>query len=194
MSEGDRRTAIDLARKALRCDRNDPYVLMYAAAAFSQIDGNFDEALALNDRALSMHPNSHRFWNGKALLHAFKGDTAQAIEAAERAITIGPNDPAIWNSYLSIAEAHLQELRYEDAVDFARRAIRHNEHLGPAYYILAAASAHLGNETDAQEALAVALKINPGMTVQAFPENYHVAQFKNLDAYLDGLRKAGLPE
>ena len=95
---------------------------------------------------------------------------------------------------LAIAEAHLQELRYEEAIDFAKRAIRHNERLGPAYYILAAALAQLGKETHALEALAAALKINPGMTVRAFPENYHVAQFKNLDAYLDGLRRAGLSE
>ena len=75
LSEGDRRKAMDLARKALRCDRNDPFVLVYAAATLVQIEGNFDEALALTDRALSMHPNSHRFWNAKALCHAFRGDT-----------------------------------------------------------------------------------------------------------------------
>ncbi len=194
LSEGDRRKATDLARKALRCDRNDPFVLAYAGRIFAFIGGNFDEALALTDRALSMHPNSHRFWSGKAKFHAFRGDTAEAIAAAEHAIAVSPHEPAIWVAYWSIAEAHLQELRYEEAVDFAKRAIRHNEHVGPAYYILAAASAHLGKEADAQEALAAALKINPGMTVQTFPENYQVAQFKNLDAYLDGLRKAGLPE
>jgi len=194
LSERDRRNAVDLARKALRCDRNDPFVLAYASITFSEIERNLDEASSLLDRALSMHPNSHRFWNAKARLLAQRGDTEQAIEAGERAILIGPNDPGIWVTYWGIAEAHLQELRYDEAVDFTKRAIRHNEYVGPAYYILAAACAHLEKEADAQEALAAALKINPGMTVQAFPQSYHVALYKNLSVYLDGLRKAGLPE
>ncbi|MGI9480125.1 MAG: winged helix-turn-helix domain-containing tetratricopeptide repeat protein [Hyphomicrobiaceae bacterium] len=193
LSEDDRRNAVVLARNALRCDRNDPSVLVYASITFSEIERNLEEASALLDRALTMHPNSHRFWNAKARLLAQTGDTEQAIEAGERAISVSPNDPGIWVTYWSIAEAHLQELRYEQAVEFAKRAIRHNENVGPAYYILAAASAHLGRETDAQEALAAALKINPGMTMQAFPESYHVALYKNLGAYLEGLRKAGLP-
>jgi tetratricopeptide (TPR) repeat protein len=85
-------------------------------------------------------------------------------------------------------------LRYTEAADFAKRALRHNEKLAPAFHILAAAQAHLGNEAEAKEALASALKINPGMTLKAFPKNYHVGRFKNLDAYLGGLRKAGLPD
>ena len=194
LSEGDRLKAIDLARKALQCDRNDPYVLAYSGATFKHIDGNIDEGLALTELALSMHPNSHRFWNSKAISHALKGETTEAITAAERAISLAPNDPAIWNSYLPIAQAHLQELRYEEAVDYAKRALRHNEHLAAAYYILASALAHLNREADARKALTAALKINPRMTVRAFPRNYQVARFKNLDVYFDGLRKAGLPE
>jgi TolB-like protein/DNA-binding SARP family transcriptional activator len=194
LSDTDRKEAIRLARKALQCDRNDPFVLSYSAGTFYVIEANYDEALALMERALSMHPFSHRFWNGKALVHAKKGETEQAIDAAERAISLTSNDPAIWNAYLAISQAHLQELRFEEAVEYAKRAIRHNENLGPAYYILVAASAHLGKEADARDALATALVINPGMTTKAFPKNYHVARFKNLDAFLDGLRKAGLPD
>lgn len=194
ISVADRKEATRLARKALQCDRSDPFVLIYAAITLFQIEADFDEALALIERAISMHPNSLRFWNGKALIHAIKGETKLAIEAAKRAITISPNDPAIWNSYLSIAQAHLQELRYEEASDYARRALRHNENLTPAYYILAAASANRGKTAEAESALVKALKSNPGMTLGAFLECYHVKQYKNLDTYLNGLRKAGLPD
>lgn len=194
ITEADREEATKYAHKALRCDRNDPFVLVYAASTLSQIEGDHDEALALIDRAISMHPNSHRFWNGKALMHAMKGEPQQAISAAEHAISLGPNDPAIWNAYLPIAQAHLQELRYEEAEDFARRALRHNEHLRPAYFIIAASSAQLGKEKDAIAALANAVKETPGMTSRAFQQYYHVGRYKNLGAYLDGLRMAGLPD
>ena len=39
-----------------------------------------------------------------------------------------------------------------------------------------------------------ALRINPGITIETFPKLYAVERLKNLDSYLDGLRKAGLPE
>lgn len=194
LSQSDRRRAVDLARKALRHDRNDPFVLVYASITFSEIERNLDEASALVDRALAMNPNSHRFWNAKARLFAQGGNTAQAIEAGHRAISIGPYDPGIWVTYWAIAEAHLQELQFEQAIEFAKLAVLANERVGPAYFIRAAACAQLGNQTEAQEALAGALRINPGMTVRAFPASYHVASYKNLEVYLDGLRRAGLPD
>ncbi len=194
LSEENRRKAVELAHKSLRLDRNDPFVLVYAGATIAHIERNFDEALALADRAISLNPASHRFWNTKAHMHALKGNTAEAIEAAERAISLSPNNPGIWVAYLSIAEAHLQELRFEEAVGFARRALRHNEILAPAHHIIAAVSAHLGRDAEAQQALRAALEINPDLTIGNFRDLYPVAQFKNLDAYLDGLRKAGLPE
>lgn len=194
LPEADRQQATELARNALRVARNDPYVMVYAGCTMYQFEGAHEEGLALIDRALAMNPNSHRFWNGKAQAHAYNGETEKAIESGKRAISIGPNDPAIWVSYWSIAEAHLQELRFEEAIEFARRSLRHNEFVGPVYFVIAAAAAHLGHEAEAQQALSTGKSISPGITVQNFGDYYQVAGFKNLDAYLDGLRKAGLPE
>jgi TolB-like protein/DNA-binding SARP family transcriptional activator/Tfp pilus assembly protein PilF len=194
LTEEERQKAVALARKAINCDRNDPFVLQYSAATFAFLEHDYDEALALSYRALSINPNSPRFWNGVAKFSAFKGDTKTAIEAAERSISISPNDPGIWVAYQSIAEAHLQELRFAEAIAHAKRAIRHNAQLGPAFYILAAASAHMGKVAEARDALAAALKLTPEMTLAKFVDSYDVSFFKNVDAYLDGLRKAGLPE
>ncbi len=99
LAKSDQERASDLARKALRCDRNDPFVLAYAACTFALVDGNFDEAAPLINRAVELNPNFHRFWNGKAMVHAAKGDAGEAILSAERAIEISPNDRAIWVSY-----------------------------------------------------------------------------------------------
>jgi adenylate cyclase len=189
-----RQKSVDLARNALRCDRNDPLILAYAACTSLYVERDFDEALELMDRAVSMNPNSHRSWNGKAQVHSFRGETLEAIEAGKRAIAISPNNSAIWSIHWMNAQAYLQELRYKEAAECAKRATRQNEDLGPAYFILAATSAHLGRKTDTREALAAALKINPGMTVEKLPKCYPLSRLKNLNAYLDGLREAGLPE
>lgn len=194
VSDEQRQKAIELARNALLCDRNDPLILGYAACVSLYVEREFDEALDLMDRALAMNPNSHRAWNGKAQVHSFRGETEQAIEAGDRGIAISPNNSAIWSIHWMFAQAHLQDLRYEEAAEYAKRATRQYEHLAPAYFILASASAHLGQEAAARDALAAALSINPGMTIQRLPDCYPLARLKNLDVYLDGLREAGLPE
>jgi hypothetical protein len=64
----------------------------------------------------------------------------------------------------------------------------------PAHLVLAASCAHLGRLDEAQAAVKQSLKLNPRLTVARLPEFFPISNFKNLDAYLDGLRKAGLPD
>ena len=45
-----------------------------------------------------------------------------------------------------------------------------------------------------REAVRRSLKLDPDLTVSRLEEIYPIAGYKNLDSYLDGLRKAGLPE
>lgn len=194
LTNDERARAIELARSALRCDRDDPFVLAYSASTLAQIEGSYEEAISLTDRALSLNPNSHRFWNGKALWHSRIGETAEAIKAAERAISISPNNPAIWNSYLSLAEANIQELRYTEALKSAKLAIQHNEQSGAAYAIIAASSWHLGMTDNAEKAIASLKRLAPYVSLNNFVDLYQLSRLKNLDKYVDGLRNAGLEE
>jgi TolB-like protein len=194
LSDEDQRKALNLAYTGLRLARDDPFVLAYSAETIIHIERNFEEGLALIDRAISLNSNSHRFWNSKAEVHVMRGETEAAIAAAERAIGLSPNNPAIWVSHYCIAKAHLQELRFEQAVRFAKQSIRHNHYNASPYLVWAAAAAQLGHREEARQALEGAIKITPQLTVGRFAEFWPVARYKNLDAYLDGLRKAGLPE
>jgi hypothetical protein len=38
------------------------------------------------------------------------------------------------------------------------------------------------------------LELHPKLTISRLQEIFPIANYKNLDVYLDGLRKAGLPE
>ncbi len=99
-----------------------------------------------------------------------------------------------WAGGTRIAESHLQELRYEEAAKAAKKAVRLNNHMIPAHLALGASCAQLGRLDEAQAAIKESLKLNPELTVSRLPEFFPISNFKNLDDYLDGLRKAGLPE
>ncbi|HSS66320.1 MAG TPA: adenylate/guanylate cyclase domain-containing protein [Gammaproteobacteria bacterium] len=194
LSEQERDEAVRLMAAALKANPDDPVVLWQAASMNSFIRRDFEAAVALIERSLSIDPNSGRAWMTSAAIHSYMGDTRTAIEHAERALRISPRNPVQWIGHTHMAAAYMQECRYRQAVEAAKKAIQLNDKMIPAYLILAASSAHLGLMNEARGALNAALSLNPGLTVGRLPTLYAIARYRNLDGYLEGLRKAGLPE
>jgi TolB-like protein len=186
--------AVRLMEAGLKADKDDPIVLWQAATLKAYFERDFEGALALLERSLSIDPNSPRAWNTSALIHCFVGDSETARKHAEHAIRISPRNPTHWVSYTHIAEASLQDMRYQEAADAAKKALQFNNYMVPAHLILAASCAHLGRLAEAQAAIKQSLQLNPGLTIGRLTEFFPIARYKNLGAYLDGLRKAGLPD
>ena len=194
LSKEDQAEAIRLMDAGLKADKDDPIVLWQAATLRNYFDRDFEGALALLDRSLAIDPNSPRAWNSSAEIHCNMGDGETARKHAEHAIRISPRNPTHWVSYKEIAAANLQAMRYQEAADAARKALALNRYYVPAHLILAASCAHLGRLDEARAAIRRALELNPQLTIARLPELFPIARYKNLDAYLDGLRKAGLPD
>ena len=194
LSKQEQAKAIRLMEVGLKADKDDPIVMWQAGSMKTYLQRDFEGALALIDRSLSIDPTSARALIASSDTRTFMGDTETAIKHAERAIRISPRSPALWAGYTRIAESHLQELRYEEAAKAAKKAVQLNNYVIPAHLVLGASCAHLGRLDEAQAAIKESLKLNPELTVPRLPEFFPISNFKNLDDYLDGLRKAGLPE
>jgi len=96
-------------------------------------------------------------------------------------------------SFRSIALVQMK--KYDEAVKWARDAIRQPNVQFFPYAHIATALGHLGRTVEARAALDEALRIKPDFSL-AFVEKI-MGYFRNpadLEHYLDGLRKAGLPE
>ena len=80
--------------------------------------------------------------------------------------------------------------RFDEAVAAAKKALR-EKHTSQAYRCLAAALAHLGRDAEARKAVAQLLEIEPHFRISEW-----VARNGQWQAqmYIEGLRKAGLPE
>ncbi len=194
LSDEDRDECIRLANAALKADDTDPLVLMQAGLTAVLLENDFDTATSLIDRSLSINPNSVRAWAASGMLRNILADTNAAIEHAERAMRLSPLETAIWVLYGVLATAHMQEQRYEDAASWARKSIRQHRYNLPAYHVLAASCVHLSQLDEAKETIQQLLDLDPELTVTRLQQIYPVAKYKNLDSFLDGLRKAGLPE
>jgi len=194
LSNEERAEAIRLMNAGLKADRDDPVVLWQAATLKLYFERDFDGALALVERSLSIDPNSPRAWNSSAMTHGFMGDSETARKHAEHVLRISPRNPTHWVTYTQIAEADLQEGRYQEATESAKKALRLNNYMIQAHLILAASCAHLQRLDEARAAVKQSLKLNDRLTITRLDEFFPIARYKNLDAYLEGLRKAGLPE
>lgn len=194
LSEEERSEATRLTEEALKADGGDPVVLWQVVNLKAYVERDLEGALALVERSLSIDPTSPRAWNASAMIHGFMGHSDTARQHAEHAIRISDSNTANWFSYAHIAEANLQDKRYQEAGDAANKALQFNSYYIRTHLVLAASCAYLGRLDEAQASIRRALALNSKLSITRLPELFPIARCKNLDAYLDGLRKAGLPE
>ena len=109
-------------------------------------------------------------------------------------LRLSPRDVAVGPMFVRRAEAHYQLGEYEQAADWATRALRTPITQIWGNCVQTAALAKLGRNEEAAEALGDLLARRPEMTLAKVNETYPVSDQAYLDDYLDGLRLAGLPE
>ncbi len=122
------------------------------------------------------------------------GDYEEAVKHFEKAMRFSPRDVwrATWYSHLAMTASMTG--RNEEAIVWARKAIQVNPQFAGGHRSLAASLGHLGRFDDARDALAKLLELLPQMTIVQARENLPIKHEVDLEHYLDGLRKAGLPE
>jgi adenylate cyclase len=182
--------ATRLSRLALSVDANDPEALAIAGriAAFL---GDFDAAIEMVDRAVTLNPNSANAWSRRGLTYRHAGQPDEAIRSIERAIRLSPVDPLIFMMFLGMGLAFIDLRRFDEAVEVARKALRENPASSMVYRCLAAAFAHLGREAETREAVVHLLELEPNFRITEWAARTGLSK---LQIFIDGLRMAGLPE
>ena len=106
---------------------------------------------------------------------------------------LNPLGPDTYLCCYAIGLAHLFAGKFEDAVVWCERAIKEDPNFISAYRVLASSLAHLGRLEDARATIAKVLTLQPNSTIErAARAGYR--QPEHMAIWLDGLRKAGLPE
>jgi adenylate cyclase len=183
----------EAARKAVVADDNDA-MAHTALAIFELFSGRHEEARRRLHRALSLNPNSEFARGYLGASYAFGGDYEAALPHLEEAIRLSPRDPlvVIWN--VCKAWATLLAERYEETVEFTEHAREANPEFPDIYAISASAHGHRGNTTAAGAALDQLLHRMPELTASDERLIRPFARETDRERFLEGLRKAGLPE
>lgn len=143
---------------------------------------------------LAFDPNEaeNRALLGYAL--GLAGEYETACEHIENAIRLSPRDAFINTWYNFLGMAAVAAGRDEDAVSWAQKAVRENPQFPGGHRTLACAYGHLGRLDEAKAAVGSFEKRLPGVTITQLRESLPFPHEAQRERYLDGLRKAGLPE
>jgi TolB-like protein len=183
---------LEYARKAVLLDDREPFA-HFALGRVQSLRGELDAAISALRQAIERNPNFAHAYYGLGLTLVFDGRPSEAVEQIDTAIRLNPRDPSIWTFMAGRSMALLLLRRLEEAVDGGRQSARMAAAGFWAHAVVASALGHLGEERDAAAALADAYRSNPNFSEDFIRSVFRFRVPEDLDFYLDGLRKAGLP-
>jgi hypothetical protein len=106
---------------------------------------------------------------------------------------LSPRDSRRYAMMSAMAYAHFAAGRHAEAAEWCERSLRAG-HFIPSHTLLVASLAQDGRLDDARRALARLLELDPGCRVGSLRVILGRRRPADIERYLDGLRRAGLPE
>ncbi|MCZ6774753.1 MAG: BTAD domain-containing putative transcriptional regulator [Proteobacteria bacterium] len=181
--------ALAIARKAVELDPDDANC--YATLGFVHLQlKEFDQARHYLDQAVALNPHDLKIWSTYAWYLIAIGEHQLALDRLSEMAAFEPFPPIWLWEHCGLALYGLG--RYEEAASNLARMTTLNpwDH---AY--LAACYGQLGEADKAQEHIESYRNSVPEASLQAFAESENFFQkFEDFEPWLDGLRKAGLPD
>jgi adenylate cyclase len=154
---------------------------------------NYLEAITESEKAVELNPSFAGGYFTKGAALNFSGRAAEAIPILETGFALNPIDPNRHAHLCFLASAYLNMDDFENAENFARQALQQKPDHFEAQLILVSSLGYLDRPEEAQEIIAKWGDIKLGelanrAMVQVFDRQ------EERDRYIDGLRKAGVPE
>ena len=187
---------IRMAKLAASLGRDNPETLWMAGRALAELSGDLEGGIALIDRALTLNPNSANAWWASGLVRAFLGDTEVAIAHLEQSARLSPLDAFAFLRSVGFVFAHFMAGRYEEASAWCDKVLHEAPDYPPALRVKAATCGLLGRRDEGRVWVERLRAVNPDTTVSSMRLLYGVFMKKpgSLETFLDGMRKAGLPQ
>jgi len=194
-NDADRAAGVRHARLALAHGGDDPTALSNAALVILHLDKDFASAAAAIERALALNGSCATALYLGAHIHGFAGDPALAESYAECAFRLSPFDPQLFLRYEALGSVKLRAGRYDEAAACYAQAVQANPRFSSMYAFLTAALELAGRGEEAKSTAQRLLELEPAFRIQ--PYMAVLGSFcrpELVDAWIAGLRKAGLPE
>jgi adenylate cyclase len=185
--------AHEMARRAVELDHRDAeaHTVLGVVALFMR---RFGDSLRRLETALEIDANlalAH-MWGGG--YYALSCQPDEARTHLKEALRLSPRDPANYWTFAFLGLADFADGRYEDAAEWARKAIHLYHRFPTAHRLLAASCTLLGQSDAARSAVRALLSSAPGTTITTTRAAVPWKDPVVMERYLEALRNAGLPD
>ncbi len=186
--------ALRVAQRAALLDDQDA-LAHFAVGRIQLLRLQYDRAIAEFQTSVDLNPNLAQAHCGLGDSLAYAGRLDEATSSFEEAVRLSPHDPYRWGFLMYGSLAHLFAKRHELAAEWAEKAVRvPNSHYW-ANAALVAALGHLNRPDEARSAVADLQRRRPGFSCSFAKDHlFYVKDSAQVEHYIEGLRKAGLPE
>jgi TolB-like protein/tetratricopeptide (TPR) repeat protein len=186
-------TASQNARHAIQLDNRDSWA-HFALGRILSMQCQYDEATLELERAIELNPSFGRAYFGLASVAVYSANYTQALEPIDTAIRLSPADPHLWTFYGIKARALTGLEQYEEAVYWARKAVRQPSATFWCDLALISALGYLGREDEARLAIQELYRKKPGYSLEQYNRDDFVLAPAAHQLAVEGLRRAGLPD
>jgi TolB-like protein len=178
------------ALAAVEFDGEDPWAQLALACAHAY-RFRLEDALAAFEATLRLNPNFSLALGFYGVVLSWTGRWREGADAAHRAMRLSPQDPfsAIYNGVAAFA-AYV-ERDYVEAIHLSREGVRQRNDFVGGHRVLTAAAGMAGNAALAAQALQALRRAQPNISL-AWVATQLPLQKKELDHFIEGLRRAGL--
>ncbi|MBP2235288.1 adenylate cyclase [Sinorhizobium kostiense] len=192
VEEGKARVC-ETALRAVDLDPENGPALAMAAWALAVVGDDAERGAELGDEALRVHPNSAYVRMHSSFAFLFSGQIEKALQNLEIARRFSPLDLRAYTIFAGIANCHIFARRFSEAVHWAERAIELSPNYAVALRSLTISLAHDGQLEAARRAGERLMAAVPGMSISYTLKRPFGLPWM-MDLWIEGLRKAGIPE
>ncbi|WP_217573311.1 winged helix-turn-helix domain-containing tetratricopeptide repeat protein [Mesorhizobium sp. GbtcB19] len=186
--EPARSISLELARKAVAIDPNDAGC-RWVLANLLAYERDFDQSDVEFAKAIELDPNEADIWATLSDIDVLAGRLDDGLEHIRKAFRLNPFPPSWY--YLTLGQAQYAARDYEAAVETLRRDETYRT---SSRRFLAASLAQLGRLDEARTEVALFLVGNPHFSTQRWVDTEPFRDDATLRHFVEGFRKAGLPE
>ena len=155
----------------------------------------YSSGLTENEIAIKLNPTFAAAHCGLGDSLAYEGHYDEAMKCFDRAINMSPNDPQLWAFYSYAAQALIFKHDFEKALQYTEHASAMPNHQYWTTAHKAIALAHLDRETEANQTARQLMQQNPKFSLEFAREKlFYLKLPEQIELYMEGLEKAGVPE
>jgi adenylate cyclase len=184
--------AFELTKKAIALDDSDATAHSLLGWLYVFMKREYDKAIAECEQAVALAPSSAmaNIWMSGVL--TFAGRHEEAVRYAEQALRLNPFPEGWYFRFLGYA--NFGAGRNEEAIAAYKKALDRAPNDIMAHLALTTAYSWAGRLEEARAQAAEVLRINPKFSIKQRAKTLPYKNQTDQGRYLDGLRKAGLPE